>query len=65
MSTICKRGFWILDLHLFWIEHYLPQAFLRDNSDFEVLFASAYMGLQHREGTLRTFPKSPVAEASG
>jgi len=58
---------WILDLHLFWTEQYLLQAFLTYNSDFEVLFASGYMGLQHRQDMQRTFPKSPWwgGEASG
>jgi hypothetical protein len=50
---------WIRDLHLFWTEQYLLQAFLAYNSEFEVLFANAYMGMRHQEEMQRTFPKSP------
>jgi hypothetical protein len=50
---------WIQDLHLFWTEQYLLQAFLTYNSDFEVLFANAYMGLRHEPEMQRVFPNSP------
>jgi predicted O-methyltransferase YrrM len=50
---------WIVDLRLFWTEQYLLQAFLAYNSEFEVLFANAYMGLRHQQEMQRTFPKSP------
>jgi len=44
------------DLGLFWNEQYLLRAFLTFNSEFEVLFAGAYMG-DHREAEMRaTFP---------
>jgi Methyltransferase domain len=49
---------WILDLRLFWTEQYLLQAFLAHNSEFEILFANAYMGLRHQPEMRRTFPKS-------
>jgi len=50
---------WIQDLHLFWTEQYLLQAFLTYNSEFEVLFANAYMGLKHVTEMQETFPRSP------
>jgi hypothetical protein len=50
---------WILKLHLFWTEQYLLQAFLIHNSEFEVLFANAFMGLRHNEEMQAAFPKSP------
>jgi hypothetical protein len=50
---------WILKLHLFWTEQYLLRAFLIHNSEFEVLFANAFMGLRHYEEMQAAFPKSP------
>lgn len=50
---------WVRDLHLFWTEQYLLQAFLTYNSEFEVLFANAYMGLKHVPEMQEAFPKSP------
>lgn len=50
---------WIVDLRLFWTEQYLLQAFLTYNSEFEVLFANAYMGARHLGEMQRTFPTSP------
>ena len=43
---------------LFWTEQYLLQAFLTHNSEFEVLFANAYMGLRYREQMRAVFPNS-------
>jgi len=50
---------WIVDLRLFWTEQYLLQAFLTYNSEFEVLFANAYMGQKHGPEMQKTFPNSP------
>jgi hypothetical protein len=49
---------WVVDLHLFWTEQYLLQAFLTHNAQFEVLFANAYMGARHQSEMQRTFPRS-------
>src|SRR5262249_51343630 len=49
---------WMVDLHLFWTEQYLLQAFLLFNSAFEVLFANAFMGIKHQQLLRETFPKS-------
>ena len=49
---------WMVDLHLFWTEQYLLQAFLAFNSEFEVLFANAFMGLKHQQLMQEAFPKS-------
>jgi hypothetical protein len=49
---------WVMDLHLFWTEQYLLQAFLTHNAEFEVLFANAYMGARHQTEMQRTFPRS-------
>lgn len=50
---------WMTELHLFWTEQYLLQAFLTYNSEFEVLFANNYMGLKHYQEMQATFPSSP------
>lgn len=50
---------WVMDLHLFWTEQYLLQAFLAFNSEFEVLFANAYMGLRQTREMREVFPTSP------
>ena len=40
---------WILEMHRFWNEQYILQAFLAFNSAFEVLWAGAYMHLRHHD----------------
>lgn len=50
---------WILDLHRFWTEQYLLQAFLIYNYVFEVLFSNAYMRLKCLPEMKTTFPLSP------
>jgi hypothetical protein len=37
----------ILEMHIFWTEQYLLQAFLSFNDSFEVLWAGCYMHLKH------------------
>jgi hypothetical protein len=50
---------WIMEQHLFWTEQYLLQAFLTFNSEFEVLFANAFMGAKYLPEMQATFPQSP------
>jgi len=38
---------WVLEMHRFWNEQYLLQAFLAFNSAFEVLWCGSYMHLRH------------------
>lgn len=47
---------WIRDMHFFWSEQYLLQAFLVGNQLFRVRFAVGYMGRRHPEAMRRTFP---------
>jgi len=49
---------WVLDLHLFWTEQYLLQAFLAFNSAFKILFCNSYMGLKYHSEMKSTFPYS-------
>jgi len=46
---------WIKELHRFWSEQYLLQAFLAFNSSFEVLWAGSYIHLNHPEKLARAF----------
>jgi len=50
---------WILEKCRFWSEQYLLQAFLTFNDTWEVLLANNYLGSEHREALMETFPKSP------
>ena len=50
---------WVLQLHRFWTEQYLVQAFLAFNSAFEVIFCNSYMGLKYGPDMRNAFPKSP------
>ena len=47
---------WILDQHTFWTEQYLLQAFLAFNDSFEVIWASSYMSLKHKDELEKVFP---------
>lgn len=49
---------WILELHFFWTEQYLLQAFLIYNYAFEMLFSNSYMGLKYLAEMKATFPFS-------
>lgn len=49
----------IKELHLFWNEQYVLQAFLAFNSAFEVVFANNYMAYRHGDAMVATFPSSP------
>jgi hypothetical protein len=44
--------------HFFWTEQYLLQAFLTFNSEFEILFANAYMANSHNAEMQETFPNA-------
>lgn len=46
---------WVLEMHRFWNEQYLLQAFLTFNSAFEILWAGAYMHLKHPDILEKTF----------
>lgn len=46
---------WVLEMHRFWNEQYLLQAFLAFNSAFEVLWAGSYMHLRHPEKLEKAF----------
>jgi methyltransferase family protein len=48
----------LTDFGLFWNEQYLLQAFLTYNSEFEVLFANAYMGMRYPAEMRAAFPFS-------
>ena len=55
---------WIKDLHLFWNEQYLLNAFLIGNSDFEVLIGNRYMGLHHPDELKKFFYYEPPGGGS-
>jgi predicted O-methyltransferase YrrM len=46
---------WVLEMHRFWNEQSLLQAFLAFNSAFEVLWAGSYMHLRHPEKLEKAF----------
>jgi hypothetical protein len=46
---------WVKELHLFWTEQYLLQAFLAFNDSLEVLWAGSYMHLKHPDKLARAF----------
>lgn len=46
---------WVKELHRFWTEQYLLQAFLAFNDSFEVLWAGSYMHLNHPDKLERAF----------
>ena len=46
---------WVLEMHQFWNEQYLLQAFLAFNRAFEVLWAGYYMHLRHPEKLEKAF----------
>lgn len=47
---------WVKDHHYFWTEQYLVHAFMKFNSDFEVLWASRYMHLSQPARLKAVFP---------
>jgi len=48
--------YWVRDHHYFWTEQYLVHAFMKFNSEFEVLWASRYMHLSHSARLQSVFP---------
>jgi hypothetical protein len=50
---------WITERTLFWNEQYLLQAFLVNNTDFQVMFANNYMRLHYIDQIRQTFPNCP------
>jgi len=50
---------WITERNLFWNEQYLLQAFLMNNTDFQIMFANNYMRLNHLEQIKQSFPNCP------
>lgn len=59
------------DMHLYWTEQYLLQAYLTHNNRAKVLWPGNYMLLRHPEAMLKTFPEIadmrrsfPASEAS-
>jgi SAM-dependent methyltransferase/thymidine kinase len=50
---------WVLDKLRFWTEQYLLQAFLAFNSDYEIVLANNFLGMNHRDLLRETFPDSP------
>ncbi|WP_229393481.1 class I SAM-dependent methyltransferase [Methanosarcina sp. DH1] len=49
------RKDWVLDMHRFWNEQYLLQAFLTFNESFKVLWAGNYMCLTYPDKIEKTF----------
>ena len=47
---------WVKDHHCFWTEQYLVHAFMKFNSDFEVLWASKYMHISQADRLQAVFP---------
>ena len=47
---------WVRDGYLFWNEQYLLHAFLQCNREWEVLWGSSYMHINHPEALCRAFP---------
>lgn len=47
---------YVLDKHFFWAEQYLLHGFLLFNLEYEILCASHYLALKHRDLTERCFP---------
>ena len=50
---------WITERTLFWSEQYLLQAFLAQNTDFQIMFANNYLRLHHLAQLKQTFPACP------
>ena len=47
---------WVKELHRFWNEQYLLQAFLCNNRDFEVIWAGSWLHMMHSEKLASAFP---------
>ena len=47
---------WMTERTLFWNEQYLLQAFLTDNTDFQILFANNFLRLNYLAQVKETFP---------
>jgi hypothetical protein len=50
---------WITERTLLWNEQYLLQAFLVNNTDFQIMFANNYMRTHHLDQIKLTFPSCP------
>lgn len=55
---------WVLEMHRFWTEQYLLQAFLIFNSEFEILFSNSYMDYKYGTELRKVFPNSPCGGSS-
>jgi SAM-dependent methyltransferase len=49
---------WVVEKGRFWTEQYILQAFLAFNGAWEVLLANSYLGQEHREALMATFPNA-------
>lgn len=47
---------WVIGEHKFWTEQYLLQAFLAFNDSFQVIWASSFMSMGHKEKLEAIFP---------
>ena len=56
---------WIIKKHRFWNEQYLLQAFLTGNRDFEVIWASNYLHLEHPDRLAAAFSRYRHATGAG
>ena len=56
---------WVLDLHRFWNEQYLLQAFLSFNTTFEVLWAGQWMQIKYPDLIAKAFPSYKPGVSAG
>ena len=56
---------WVLDLHRFWNEQYLLQAFLSFNTTFEVLWAGQWMHIKYPDLLMKAFPSYKPGVSAG
>jgi hypothetical protein len=56
---------WVLDLHRFWNEQYLLQAFLTFNTTFEVLWAGQWMQIKYPDLIAKAFPSYKPGVSAG
>jgi predicted O-methyltransferase YrrM len=51
---------WVVDFRWGWNEQYLVQAFLYNNSEFEIVWPAFYMWTQYKGEVLKTIPCDPL-----
>jgi hypothetical protein len=56
---------WVIDQGRNWNEQYLVRAFLQFNTEWEVLWASHFMGTRHTTQVQSTFPRYPSLGGGG